>query len=78
VKCFDRIDHELFLTFLREKLGAHNFGLIHLIATFLQTPIVDKKGKNDTFHGKGILQGSPISPVLMNFFLHHLGGKTDV
>lgn len=73
VKCFDRIDHELLLSFLRAKLGS---GLVDLITAFR---IVNKgpyrwpKTKVlSPATEQGIPQGSPISPVLMNCFLHHL------
>lgn len=47
-KCFDRIDHELLLSFLTDKLGSQNFMMVDLIASFLKTPIFDKRGHNYT------------------------------
>lgn len=67
-KCFDRIDHNLLLSFLDAKFEKW---IVELIASFLKTPIYDKEGKNYAFQHQGIPQGSPISPVLMNFFMHH-------
>ena len=44
VKCFDRIDHELLLSFLREQLAPRSDGIVKLIEVFLKTPIYDNKG----------------------------------
>jgi len=71
VKCFDRIRHDLLLPLLRECFGPENEDFIKLIHAFLTTDIYDKykKNKNYACLEVGI---SPISPVLMNVFLHQL------
>lgn len=43
-----------------------------LVSVFLKTPIVYKRGNSYTNTVRGIPQGSPLSPILMNCFLHHL------
>ena len=72
VGCFDKIPHDLLLSELRSCLGAENEGIINLISSFLRTPILDKRGTNYASSSLGIPQGSPVSPVLMNIYLHSL------
>lgn len=72
VSCFDKIPKDLLLVELKSFLGAESSDIIHLISEFLQTPILDKKGNNYATSNKGIPQGSPISPILMNIYLHSL------
>lgn len=72
VSCFDKIPHGLLLSELRSCLGAENEEIISLISSFLRTPILDKEGVNYASSSLGIPQGSPISPVLMNVYLHSL------
>lgn len=38
----------------------------------VMTPIFDKQGRDYSSQTKGIPQGCPVSPVLMNVFLHQL------
>lgn len=72
VSCFDRIPHDPLLTCLKLWLGEENGGTIDLLGTFLRTPILEKTGQNVATKGIGIPQGSPISPILMNIYLHTL------
>lgn len=72
VRCFDKIPHDLLLSELRSCLGAENEGIINRISSFLRTPILDKRGANYASSSVGIPQGSPVSPVLMNIYLHSL------
>lgn len=72
VKCFDCIRHDLLLPLLGECFGPENEDFVKLIQAFLTTEIFDKNGRNYACREVGIPQGSPISPVLMNVFLHQL------
>lgn len=69
-KCFESVDHDRLLRMLQEHLGRNNLPFISLIDRFLKTDILDRKGRNYACSEVGIPQGSPVSPVLMNVFLH--------
>lgn len=69
VMCFDLIDHDLLLSILRKKVGEENIAIIKLVQSFLGFKIC---GKDYSNHSRGIPQGSPLSPLLMNVFLHQL------
>lgn len=72
VGCFDNIDHELLINIIQSYLGKENKPFFDQLLAFLKTPIVDKKGRDFFNNEKGIPQGSPLSPVMMNIFLHQL------
>jgi Reverse transcriptase (RNA-dependent DNA polymerase) len=72
VACFDRIPHDLLLFHLSFFLGSDNKEIIDLVSAFLKADILDKNGKNWATPNIGIPQGSSISPVLMNVYLHSL------
>lgn len=65
---FDEVDHELLLRFLQADL--EDDSLINLISSWLEASISMKQPS------KGIPQGSPLSPLLANVYLHRL--DTDV
>ena len=73
VSCFDVIPHARLL----ESLGhvVDDPKLLHLISFFLTTPIMDKKGIRYDGADKGLPQGCPLSPVLMNIYMHELDMK---
>lgn len=72
VKCFDNINHDLLISFLITDLGAVNQNFIELILSFMKCQIRDQEQKDYTNTKKGIPQGSSLSPVLMNIYLHRL------
>lgn len=75
VSCFDEIPHKRLLDYIRLIIDDEN--LQALISLFLKADIVDKKGTNYGGKDKGIPQGSPASPILMNIYLHHLDVLVD-
>lgn len=70
VSCFDEIPHERLLDYIDTIIDDER--LRALISFFLKADIVDKKGTNYGGKEKGIPQGSPTSPILMNIYLHQL------
>jgi RNA-directed DNA polymerase len=68
VSCFDRIPHEGLLNTLLRYVD--DTQLLFLIRNFLIVDIFDRDGRNYTNTHIGIPQGSPMSPVLMNIYLH--------
>ncbi|CAN0548841.1 unnamed protein product, partial [Ectocarpus sp. 12 AP-2014] len=67
-RCFDEIDHNILLGILKKDIKCDK--TIALIKKSLKNPFVD--------HGitvkpkKGIFQGSPLSPLLCNIYLHEM------
>lgn len=64
---FDNVSHEHLLEFLRIRIG--DTALLELIGKFLKAGFVDKGEFNET--DKGTPQGSILSPLLSNVFLHY-------
>ena len=67
-KFFDRIDRDWILRFLGERIGDQR--LIRLIGKWLRMGAMEDGQLVDT--GKGTPQGSVISPVLANIYLHYV------
>nr|QWK44348.1 hypothetical protein [Ecklonia arborea] len=67
-KCFDTIDHDILLNILKRSIKCYK--TIALIKRSLRNPLEDQgmiiKPK------KGTLQGSPLSPLLCNIYLHEM------
>ena len=57
---------------MRDYFGMENKEVCDLVLAFLRTPIKDKEGNDYSNGTKGMAQGSPLSPVLMNIYLHEL------
>lgn len=65
---FDNIDRSILKGFIKERVN--DGGLLRLIGKWLNVGIKD--GDVLTYSDKGTPQGSVISPVLANIFLHHV------
>jgi group II intron reverse transcriptase/maturase len=68
---FDNIDRPLLRGFIKERVN--DGGLLRLIGKWLNVGIMD--GEVLTYSDKGTPQGSVISPVLANIYLHHVLDK---
>ncbi len=67
-KCFNRIPHDHLLSFLQAKITDKRF--LRLVKKLITAPIIDD-GKTSASH-LGCPQGSIVSPILCNIFLHHV------
>jgi len=65
-ECFDSIDHELLMGFVMERIGAGEPILTRLLDGWLRA------GRSDPRLARGICQGSVLSPLLCNVYLHRL------
>lgn len=68
-KFFNNIDHNKMMNFLEEKISDQNF--LRLVRRMLRNSILSEDGSlidNTT----GTPQGSPVSPILANIYLHHV------
>lgn len=67
-KCFDMIDHNRLINQIRKRISDKR--VIRLIALFLRAGVLENNVFSTTH--KGTPQGGPLSPLLMNIFLHQL------
>ncbi len=67
-KYFNTIPHEALMKLLRNKISDRRF--LKLIETLITAPIMD--GKQVAENVQGCPQGSIISPILANIYLHHV------
>ena len=67
-QCFDRLDHQVLLDVLRERLHDNRF--LRLIAELLEAGYMEDWQFNTTLSGTP--QGSVVSPVLANIYLDQL------
>lgn len=68
-KFFDTIDHEQLMAIIEDKISDPHF--LRLIKRMLRNSILSQDGKI-LLNEVGTPQGSPVSPVLANIFLHHV------
>jgi RNA-directed DNA polymerase len=67
-KYFNTIPHEVLMKLLRKKISDRRF--LRLIEILITAPI--KEGKQIAMNHRGCPQGSIISPILANVYLHHV------
>jgi group II intron reverse transcriptase/maturase len=67
-KYFNTIPHQVLMKLLREKISDKRF--LRLIETLITAPI--RQGKQDIVNSCGCPQGSIVSPILANIYLHHV------
>ena len=70
-KCFNRIPHDQLLIFLKQKISDQRF--LKLVERLITTPILED-GKEEVSI-IGCQQGSIISPILCNIYLHYVIDK---
>lgn len=66
--CFDSFDHQVLISLLRKRIDDEQF--IQLIWKFLKAGYMEQWEYHDTY--TGVPQGSGMSPVLANVYLHEL------
>ena len=67
-KYFNTIPHKVLMNLLRKKISDQRF--LRLIEVLITAPI--RENKQDTENTCGCPQGSIISPILANIYLHHV------
>lgn len=67
-KCYDSIDHDILIRILKKRIQCDK--TIALIKRSLKTPF--KENDQMIWPKKGTLQGSPLSPLLCNIYLHEM------
>lgn len=67
-KYFNTIPHPVLMKLLRKKISDSRF--IRLIEVLITAPIME--GKRETKNTRGCPQGSILSPILANVYLHHV------
>lgn len=65
---FNTIPHKVLMELLRKKISDQRF--LRLIEVLVTAPI--REGKEDKANTQGCPQGSIISPILANIYLHHI------
>ena len=69
-KFFDTIPHEKLMELIGRRIGDAHF--LRLIRRMLRNSILSEDGKLSVSDEVGTPQGSPISPILANIYLHYL------
>jgi group II intron reverse transcriptase/maturase len=68
-KYFNTIPHGLMMKLLRKKISDNRF--LRLVEILMTAPII-MQGKQEEKNQRGCPQGSCLSPILANIYLHHL------
>jgi RNA-directed DNA polymerase len=68
-KFFNHIDHDKMMSFLKERISDQAF--LRLIKRMLRNSILSQDGELID-NSSGTPQGSPVSPILANIYLHHV------
>lgn len=68
-KFFNQVDHDKLMSFLKEQISDEHF--LRLVKRMLRNSILSEDG-NLIDNTTGTPQGSPVSPVLANIYLHHV------
>src|SRR5208337_3089439 len=67
-KYFNTIPHSELMKILRNKISDKRF--LRLVESLITTPILEKKSSKP--NTSGCVQGSIVSPILANIYLHHV------
>lgn len=67
-KCFPSVPHKSLLKVIRKYIKDKPF--VDLVSSWLCGPIITEDGISIEHGYKGLPQGSPLSPVLFNLYLH--------
>jgi len=68
-KCFDSVDQKRLINILKKVF--HDQHLLDVIIKIFSSPIKGiEKGGQDISKGRGLPQGNPMSPILMNVYLN--------
>lgn len=70
-KFFDSVDHDLLLTFVAQRIS--NVMVLRLIKKLLKTGVFENMSMHEEYNG--ITQGSVLSPLLANVYLHQFDLK---
>lgn len=68
-KFFDTVEHDWLIRFVERRIQDKR--ILHLLRLWMKVGVLDKEGNRQKAR-RGILQGSPVSPLLANIYLHYV------